>query len=158
MSYSIHKWVVHKGGIQEKMFPRQQPILHISTSSKFQNLGLNTRQSDKKEKKGKQERRRRKKLKQCRSPYPTSPSLGYWLAIALFFTSKPQVRDRPKWFEVTNGCHGTIYCSSTLLPVAASTSKNDTLAMELASRMKVPTTTSRLSMPESFYKKPLPQT
>ena len=106
----------------------------------------------------KQERMQRKKLKQCHSPHPTSPSLGHWLAIALFFTSKPQVRDRPKWFEVTNGCHGTIYCSSTLLPVAASTSKNDTLAMELASRMKVPTTTSRLSMPESFYKKPLPQT
>ena len=92
-------------------------------------------------------------MKQCRSPHSTSPSLGYWLAVTLFFTSKLQVRDRPKWFN-TNSCHSTIYCGSTLLPVAASTSENDTLAMELASRMKVPTTTSRLSMPKSFYKKP----
>ena len=93
-------------------------------------------------------------MKQCRSPHPTSPSLGHWLAVTLFFTSKLQVRDRPKWFKVTNSCHSTIYCSSTLLPVAASTSENATLAMELASRMKVPTTTSWLSMPKSFYKKP----
>ncbi|KAM4114987.1 hypothetical protein ACJW30_04G112800 [Castanea mollissima] len=98
MNCSIHKWIVHKGEIQEKMFPRQQPILHTSTSSKFQSLGLNTRQSNKKEKEeeGKQERRRKKRPKQCRSPYPTSPSLGHWLAVTLFFNSKPQVRNGPR--------------------------------------------------------------
>ena len=51
MSCFIHKWVVHNDEIQEKMFSRQQPILHTSTSSKFQSLGLNTRQSEKKKKK-----------------------------------------------------------------------------------------------------------
>ena len=90
-------------------------------------------------KKEKQERRRREKLKQYCSPHPTSPALGHWVAVILFFTSKPQVGDRPKWFKVTNSCHGTIYCSSTLLSTEVSTSENDTLAMGLASKMKVPT-------------------
>ena len=63
------------------------------------------------------------------------------------------MRDGPKWFKVTNGCHGTIYCSSTLLPAVAFTLKNDTLAIGLASRMKVTTTVSWLSMPKSSYKK-----
>ena len=137
------------------MFLRQQPILHTSTSPKFQSLELNTRQSIKKEKKkkGKQESRRRKKLKQSHGHHPTSPSLGPWLAVTLFFISKPQVRDGPKWFKVTNGYHGIIYCSSTLLSATASISENDTLAVELASGMKVPTTASWLSMPKSSYKK-----
>ena len=47
-----------------------------------------------------------------------------------------------KWFKVTNGCHGTSYCSSMLLSVAASTSENYTLAMGLALGVKVPTTAS----------------
>ena len=47
-SCCIHKWFVHKGEIQEKLSPRQQPILRNSTSLKFQSLGLNTRQSKKK--------------------------------------------------------------------------------------------------------------
>ena len=135
------------------MFSRQQPILHTSTSSKFQSLGLNTRQPEKK-KRGKQERSRRKKLKQCRSPYPTSPSLGHWLAVALFFTSKPQVRNGPKEFKVTNSGHGSIYCSSILLSAVGSTSENDALVMRLASWMKVPTTAPQFSKPKSSYKKP----
>ena len=81
-------------------------------------------------------------MKQSRGPHPTSPSLGPWLAITLFFILKPQVRDGPKWFKVTNSCHGTIYYSSTLLLAVAFTLENDTLVMGLASRMKVPTTTS----------------
>ena len=58
-----------------------------------------------------------------------------------------------KEFKVTNGNHGTIYCSSMLLSSAASTSENDALAMGLASRIKVPITAPQLSKPKSSYKK-----
>ena len=81
-------------------------------------------------------------MKQCRSPHPTSSSLEPWLVVTLFFTSKSQVKDGLKWFKVTNICHGTIYYSSTLLSATASTLENDTLAIGLALRMKVPTTAS----------------
>ena len=96
-SYSIHKWVVYKGEIQEKVSPRWQALLHTITSLNFQSLELNTRKSDNNKKR--QER------------------------------------------------------SSTLMFAMASISENDTLAVELALRMKVPTTTSWLSMPKPSYKK-----
>ena len=150
-SYSIHKWAIHKGKIQEKVSPRQQALLHTITSSNFQSLELNTRQSNKKKKARKEVK---ENLKWSRSPLPTSPSSGCWLAITLFFTLKPQERDGLKGFKVTIGSHGNIYCNSMLLFVAASTSKNDALAMGVASGMKVPTTTSQLSKPKSFYKNP----
>ena len=60
-SCSIHKWVVHKGEIQEKSSPRQQPILHNSTNSTFQSLGLNIRQSNNKKKKEKKKKRKARK-------------------------------------------------------------------------------------------------
>ena len=150
-SYSIHKWAIHKGKIQEKVSPRQQALLHTITSSNFQSLELNTRQSNKKKKARKEVK---ENLKWCHSHLQTSPSSGHWLAITLFFTLKLQERDELKGFKVISSNHGTIYCSSVLLFASASTLKNDALAMGMAPRMKVTTTTSQFSKPKSFYKNP----
>ena len=150
-SYSIHKWAIHKGKIQEKVSPRQQALLHTITSSNFQSLELNTRQSNKKKKARKEVK---ENLKWCHNPLQTSSSSRHWLAITLFFTLKPQERDGLKGFKVISSNHGTIYCSFVLLFASASTSKNDALAMGMAPRMKVTTTTSQFSKPKSFYKNP----
>ena len=132
------------------MSPRQQALLHTITSSNFQSLELNTRQSNYKKIKARKEVK--ENLKWCHSPLLISPSSRHCLAITLFFTLKPQERDRLKGFKVTSSSHGTIYYSSMLLFAAVLTSENDALAIGLVSGMKVPTMTSQLSKPKSSYK------
>ena len=84
---------------------------------------------------------------------PTSPSSGHWLTITLFFTLKPQERNRLKMAQSYQRQPWYHLLQLYVIVRSGFNSENDALAMGLASGMKVSTTASQLSKPKSSYKK-----